>query len=66
MKLFVKLLLVYKKEDSVISLKDSYLELDVDVEDHATGCTYTTLQERILVHFAPILLFINFKLTAST
>ena len=60
---------VYKnipREDSVISLLNSYLELNFDVLHAATNNRYVDGNDIRLVDLSPIALFSNFKLTTSS
>ena len=54
------------REDSVISLLNSYLELNFDVIQAATNNRYTNDNEIRLVNLGPIALFSNYKLTTSS
>ena len=48
------------------SLTDTYLELDFDVRDHATGNIYTNSEELSSLNLAGIALFSEYKLTNSS
>ena len=54
------------REDSVISLLISYLELNFDVLQAATGNRYADVNDIRLVNLGPIALFSNYKLTTSS
>ena len=54
------------REDSVISLLNSYLELKFDVLHAATNNRYIDGNDIKLVNLGPIALFINYKLTTSS
>ena len=54
------------REDSVISLLNSYLELDFDVLHAGTNNTYVDGNNIRLVNLGPIALFSNYKLTTSS
>ena len=54
------------REDSVISLLNSYLELNFDVLQAATGNRYADTNDIRLVILGPIALFSNYKLTTSS
>ena len=54
------------REDSVISLLNSYLELNFDVLQAATNNRYVDANDIRLVNLGPIALFSNFKLTTSS
>ena len=54
------------REDSVISLLNSYLELRFDVLHAATNNKYADGNDIRLVNLGPIALFSNFKLTTSS
>ena len=54
------------REDSVISLLNSYLELDFGVLQLATGNRYADVCDIRLVNLGPIALFSNYKLTTSS
>ena len=54
------------REDSVISLINSYLELNFDVLHAATNNRYADGNDIRLVNLGPIALFSNYKLTASS
>ena len=54
------------REDSVISLLNSYLELDFDVLHAATNNIYVDGNDIRLVNLGPIALFSNYKLTTSS
>ena len=54
------------REDSVISLLNSYLELNFDVIQAATNNRYTNDNDIRLVNLGPIALFSNYKLTTSS
>ena len=54
------------REDSVISLLNSYLELNFDVLHTATNNRYVDGNDIRLVNLGPISLFSNYKLTTSS
>ena len=54
------------REDSVISLLNSYLELNFDVLHAADNNRYVDANDIRLVNLAPIALFSNYKLTTSS
>ena len=54
------------REDSVISLLNSYLELNFDVLKAATNDRYANADTIRLVNLGPIALFSNYKLTTSS
>ena len=54
------------REDSVISLLNSYLEINFDVLQAATNNRYVYANDIRLVSLAPIALFSNYKLTTSS
>ena len=54
------------REDSVISLLNSYLELNFDVLQAATNNRYVDANDIRLVNLGPIALFSNYKLTTSS
>ena len=54
------------REDSVISLLNSYLELNFDVLHAATNNRYADGNDIRLVNLGPIGLFSNYKLTTSS
>ena len=54
------------REDSVISLLNSYLEINVDVLQAATNNRYVDANDIRLVNLGPIALFSNYKLTTSS
>ena len=54
------------REDSVISLLNSYLELNIDVLQAATGNRYADITDIRLVNLGPIALFSIYKLTTSS
>ena len=54
------------REDSVISLLNSYLELNFDVLHVATNNRYANNNEIRLVNLGPVGLFSNYKLTTSS
>ena len=54
------------REDSVISLLNSYLELDFDVLHAATNNRYVDGNDIRLVNLGPIGLFSNYRLTTSS
>ena len=54
------------REDSVISLLNSYLELNFDVLHAATNSRYVDGNDISLVNLGPISLFSNYKLTTSS
>ena len=54
------------REDSVISLTNSHLDLKLEVTKKADGSRYGTCNDIRLVSLGPIVLFSIFKLTTST
>ena len=54
------------REDSVISLLNSYLELNFDVLQAASNNRYVDTSDIRLVNLGPIALFSNYKLTTSS
>ena len=54
------------REDSVISLLNSYLELNFDVLHAATNNRYVDGNDIRLINLGPIALFSNYKLTTSS
>ena len=54
------------REDSVISLLNSYLELNFDVLQAATNNRYVDANDIKLVNLGPIALFSNYKLSTSS
>ena len=54
------------REDSVISLLNSYLELNFDVLQAATGNRYADAADIRLVNLGPIALFSNYKLSTNS
>ena len=54
------------REDSVISLLNSYLELNFDVLQATTNNRYVDAKDIRLVNLGPIALFSNYKLTTSS
>ena len=54
------------REDSVISLLNSYLDLKFDVVHAATNNRYVDGNDIRLVNLGPVALFSNYKLTASS
>ena len=54
------------REDSVISLLNSYLELNFDVLQAATGNRYADVNDIRLVNLGPIALFSNYKQTTTS
>ena len=54
------------REDSVVSLLNSYLELNFDVLHAATNNRYVDGNDIRLVNLGPIALFSNYKLTTSS
>ena len=54
------------REDSVISLLNSYIELNFDVLHAATISRYVDANDIRLVNLGPIALFSNYKLTTSS
>ena len=54
------------REDSVISLLNSYLEVNFDVLQAATNNRYVDANNIRLVNLGPIALFSNYKLTTSS
>ena len=57
--------IIIPREDSVISLLNSCLELDFDVLHAGTNNRYIDGNDRRLVNLGPIALFSNYKLTSS-
>ena len=55
-----------RREDSVVSLLNSYLELNFDVLHAATNNRYVNGDDMRLVNLGPIALFSNYKLTTSS
>ena len=53
------------REDSVISLLDSYLDLNFDVLHGATNNRYADNKDIMLANLVPIALFSNSKLTTN-
>ena len=54
------------REDSVISLLNSYLDLNFDVLHAATNNRYVDGNDIRLVNFGPVALFSSYKLTTSS
>ena len=54
------------REDSVISLLNSYIEINFDVLKAATSDRYADADDIRLINFGPIALFNNYKLTTSS
>ena len=54
------------REDSVISMLKSYLEINFDVLHVATSNRYADGNDTRLVNLGPIALFSNYKLTTSS
>ena len=54
------------REDSVISLLNSFIELNFDVLKAATSNRYADTDDIRLINLGPIALFSNYKLTASS
>ena len=54
------------KEDSVISLLNSYIEINYDVLKAATSNRYADADDIRLINLGPIALFSNYKLTTSS
>ena len=54
-----------RRKDSVISLLNSYLDLNFDVLHAATGNRYADGNDIKLVNLGPNALFSNYKLTSS-
>ena len=54
------------REDSVISLLNSYIEFNFDVLHAATNNRYVDANDIRLVNLGPIALFSNYKLTTSS
>ena len=54
------------REDSVISLLNSYIEINFDVLKAATGNRYADADDIRLINLGPIALFSNYKLTTSS
>ena len=54
------------REDSVISLLNSYIEINFDVLKAATSNRYADTDDIRLINLAPIGLFSNYKLTTSS
>ena len=57
---------IIPREDSVISLLNSYLQLNFDVLHAATNNRYVDGNNKRLVNLGPIALFSNYKLTTSS
>ena len=53
-------------EDSVISLLNSYVNLDFDVLHAATGNRYVENIDKSLVNLGPIALFSNYRMTTTS
>ena len=54
------------REDSVISLLNSYFEINFDVSKATTSNRYADTDDIRLINLGPIALFINYKLTTSS
>ena len=54
------------REDSVISLFNSYLNLNFEVIKRADNSRYANGNDIRLINLAPIALFSNFKLTTNS
>ena len=54
------------KEDSVISLLNSYIEINFDIIKAATSNRYADTDDIRLINFGPITLFSNYKLATSS
>ena len=54
------------REDSVISLLNSYIEITFDVLKAATSNRYADVDDIRLINLGPIALFSNYKLTTSS
>ena len=54
------------REDSVISLLNSYIEINFDVLKAATSNRYADTDDIRLINFGPIALFSNYKLATSS
>ena len=54
------------REDSVISLLNSYIEINFDVLKAATSNRYADTDDIRLINLGPIVLFSNYKLTTSS
>ena len=54
------------REDTVISLLNSYIEINFDVLKAATSNRYADVDEIRLINLGPIALFSNYKLTTSS
>ena len=52
--------------DKVISLLNSYLDLNFEVIKTADNCRFSNGDDIRIVNLGPIVLFANFKLTASS
>ena len=64
--IYISIFILIPREDSLISLLNSYIDLDVDVVHAATNNRYADGNDIRLVNFAPIALFSNYKLTTSS
>ena len=58
--------IIIPREDSVISLLNSYIELNFDVLKAATSNRYADTDDIRLINLGPIALFCNYKLTTSS
>ena len=58
--------IIIPKEDSVISLLNSYLEINFDVVHAATNARYADGKDIKVVNLGPIALFSNYTLTTSS
>ena len=58
--------IIIPREDSVISLMNSYLDLNFEVIKKADDSRYANGSDKKLVNLGPIALFSNFKLTTSS
>ena len=54
------------REDSIISLLNSYIEINFDVLKAATSNRYADADDIRLINLGPIVLFSNYKLTTSS
>ena len=54
------------RKDSVISLLNSYIEINFDVIKTATSNKYADADDIRLINLGPIALFSNYKLTTSS
>ena len=58
--------IIRPRKDSVISLLNSYLDLNLDVLHAATNNIYADGKDIRLVNLGPVALFSNYKLTTSS